>query len=448
MKTEYRKSLLYCILVYLFIATFTVYDVRTGYLKETAAVRTRVANTSFLISEWIKGEFRASDYVLRDIISQIPLDGLHYPPTDTIEHARTTKFIKSKLETLPNHFTGVGTSDNNCIITHTYNAPPRSSKIGFDGSHRDWCTAYKKNTRLEQYVSLAFVSDTGNLSVLQNHAFTNSSNEFYGMAGFEMELGLFSRLIEQVSIGKHGIIAITDTSLSLLARKPSLPDALGKKVSDEAVEAFIASGENYKDFHNQSPLDNDNRFYGVRKVDDLPFIIVVGEANRDWLSDWQVRRWVMVISVFLLWGMAIQILRNHWRQLDQRKKLFHQAQTDPLTKTLNRRGFMEKAEMEFKRLQRHQTDLAVLVLDIDLFKIINDNYGHATGDRALITFTQACLESLRDIDVLGRIGGDEFAVLLPSTTGDNALIVAERIRLAIETSKTLNDDNIPVLHAR
>jgi len=265
------------------------------------------------------------------------------------------------------------------------------------------------------------------------------------MVGFEMELDFFSKLIEQVAIGKHGIIAITDVNLSLLARKPTLSEALGKKVNDEIVEAFIASDENYKDFHNKSPLDGENRFYGVRKVDGLPFIIVVGEADQDWLCDWQLRAWVTAIVVFLLWGMAIQILRNYWKQLHHHKKLFHLAQTDPLTKTLNRRGFMEQGEKELKRAQRHHTDLAVLVLDIDLFKIINDKHGHATGDRALLTFTQACLETLRDIDTLGRIGGDEFAVLLPNTTSEEALVVAERIRQAIETSDALNDKNIPVL---
>jgi len=265
------------------------------------------------------------------------------------------------------------------------------------------------------------------------------------MVGFEMELDFFSKLIEQVAIGKHGVIAITDTNLSLLARKPALPEALGKKVTDEIVEVFIASSENYKVFNEQSPLDGESRLYGVRKVDDLPFIIVVGEAKQDWLNGWKIRTWVTIIFVFLLWGMAIQILRNHWKQLHLRKKLFHQAQTDPLTKTLNRRGFMEQGEKELKRAQRHHTDLAVLILDIDLFKIINDKHGHATGDRALITFTQACSETLRDIDVLGRIGGDEFAVLLPNTTSEEALIVAERIRQAIETSDALNDESIPVL---
>jgi len=265
------------------------------------------------------------------------------------------------------------------------------------------------------------------------------------MVGFEMELDFFSKLIEQVAIGKHGVIAITDTNLSLLARKPALPEALGKKVTDEIVEVFIASSENYKVFNEQSPLDGESRLYGVRKVDDLPFIIVVGEAKQDWLNGWKIRTWVTIIFVFLLWGMAIQILRNHWKQLHLRKKLFHQAQTDPLTKALNRRGFMEQGEKELKRAQRHHTDLAVLILDIDLFKIINDKHGHATGDRALITFTQACSETLRDIDVLGRIGGDEFAVLLPNTTSEEALIVAERIRQAIETSDALNDESIPVL---
>ena len=443
--TKYQKSLLYCILFCLFIATFAVYDVWTGYIKETTAVRERVANTSLLLAEWLKGEFKASDYVLQDMVTDIPLDDLHYPVTNTIEHTKITDFIKSKLETLPNYFVGVGTADKNCITTHTYNVPPRPSVIGFDASKRDWCRALQQNNSLNKHISPAFLSNTGNISVIQNRAFRNASNKFYGMVGFEIELNFFSKLIEKVTIGKHGVIAITNSDLSLLARKPKLSKILGTRINDKTVEAFIRSNENYINFRNQSPLDGENRFYGVRKVGDLPFIIVVGEAEQDWLSDWKFRTLVRVIVVFLLWGMALLLLRNYWKQFDQQKKIFPQAQTDPLTKALNRRGFMEKAEIEFKRMQRYQTDFAVLLLDIDLFKIINDSHGHATGDRALITFAQTCLETLRDIDVLGRIGGDEFAILLPNTTSDEAVVVAERIRQAIETSRPLNDDNISVL---
>ncbi len=134
---EYKKSLIYTILFSLLITIFAIYDIRSGYNKEVFDARSRVANTSFLIKEWIEGSFRASDYVLLDMISQIPLSELQYPHSDKTQQIKTTEFLKSKLETLPSYFTGVGISDKNCVITHTHNKPPRSSIIGFDGSKRD-----------------------------------------------------------------------------------------------------------------------------------------------------------------------------------------------------------------------------------------------------------------------------------------------------------------------
>jgi len=439
--TKYRKSLLYGLLFCLLVATFAVYDVRTGYVRETSAVRARVANTSFLLAEWIRSAFVSSDYVLRDVVSQVTVKEL----LNIKQEVKTTQFLRSKLETLPSYFKEIGVANEHCIATSAYTVPPIPTFIGMDGSNREWCKVFKNTSKTDSHTTQMFRGSSGTMVVSQGYPLRTSSGKLKGIAGLVVELDFFSTWLEKLTTDEHSILAITDINISLLARTPALPEALGEKVNDEIVEAFIASGENYKDFRNKSPLDGENRFYGVRKVDGLPFIVVVGEAEQDWLNGWQIRTWATVISVFLLWGMAIQILRHHWKQLDQQKNLSHQAQTDPLTKVLNRRGFMEKAEREFKRSQRHQTDLAVLVLDVDLFKIINDKNGHATGDRALIVFSQECLKIIRDIDVLGRMGGDEFAILLPNTTSEKALIVAERIRLAIETSEALNDDNVPVL---
>lgn len=104
------------------------------------------------------------------------------------------------------------------------------------------------------------------------------------------------------------------------------------------------------------------------------------------------------------------------------------ARLDPLTGVLNRRSFFEGAEREFNRACRYGTIFSVLLLDIDHFKRINDTYGHLTGDRALMTLTSAISNTLRNVDFLGRYGGEEFVILLPETEAPEALNVAERIR--------------------
>ncbi len=107
------------------------------------------------------------------------------------------------------------------------------------------------------------------------------------------------------------------------------------------------------------------------------------------------------------------------------------ARTDSLTGTANRRHFLDLAEREMERSDRYGRPLAVVMLDVDHFKQINDCHGHAFGDMVLQGVAAACRAVLRDVDCLGRLGGEEFAVLLPETALAGALDVAERLRLAI-----------------
>jgi diguanylate cyclase (GGDEF)-like protein/PAS domain S-box-containing protein len=108
------------------------------------------------------------------------------------------------------------------------------------------------------------------------------------------------------------------------------------------------------------------------------------------------------------------------------------AITDYLTNLYNRRYFMERGAEEFKRAQRTKHALSILMLDIDEFKNINDTYGHETGDFALRQVVAALKSNLREIDLLGRMGGDEFTALLPNTKIQDAVKLAERVRLDME----------------
>ncbi|MTI15195.1 diguanylate cyclase [Sansalvadorimonas verongulae] len=113
------------------------------------------------------------------------------------------------------------------------------------------------------------------------------------------------------------------------------------------------------------------------------------------------------------------------------RKLQNEADTDSLTGILNRRAFLRNARTTIRRLQEHNYGLSLLYLDIDLFKSLNDNYGHAFGDHVLKQFAEVCQDNLRERDLLGRIGGEEFSVLLPQADINTAINIAERIRTSI-----------------
>ncbi|MGJ3258913.1 MAG: diguanylate cyclase [Rhodospirillales bacterium] len=116
------------------------------------------------------------------------------------------------------------------------------------------------------------------------------------------------------------------------------------------------------------------------------------------------------------------------------------ATTDPLTGVNNRRRYTEISERELTRCKRYRHPICVLMLDADHFKNINDSYGHEAGDRVLKALADACAGELRDVDVLGRFGGEEFTVTLPETPMETALEAAERLRVKIaETTVKLED---------
>ncbi len=107
------------------------------------------------------------------------------------------------------------------------------------------------------------------------------------------------------------------------------------------------------------------------------------------------------------------------------------ATTDPLTGVSNRRHFKQVAECEIARARRYCRPLSLVMFDIDHFKRINDRFGHQAGDGALVALTRTCANTLRDSDVLGRLGGEEFAVLLTETDTVGALTIAERLRQTV-----------------
>lgn len=131
---------------------------------------------------------------------------------------------------------------------------------------------------------------------------------------------------------------------------------------------------------------------------------------------------LVVVTSFL----AVSLLRKRTEQLAA--DLADQAETDPLTTLVNRRGFNRRFELEVERAIRDRSCLSLIICDLDHFKAVNDELGHEQGDVALRRAADVIAESVRSVDAVSRLGGEEFAVLLPGATEGEALAVAERVR--------------------
>ena len=163
-------------------------------------------------------------------------------------------------------------------------------------------------------------------------------------------------------------------------------------------------------------------------------------------SQSRIMRLRVIIAILLggiivvLCGVGVLVFNPMFKRIEaQERELHTMAYTDPLAKCHNRRSFLANADTAFERSRRYKHSFAVLYIDIDFFKGINDSYGHSIGDEALKEMAQICQKNIRDSDILGRIGGDEFGVILQECELDFAIKTAEKLRQYVSDHIALSD---------
>ena len=168
--------------------------------------------------------------------------------------------------------------------------------------------------------------------------------------------------------------------------------------------------------------------YGFCGVNRAAFAIAHGVPS-DFMAHNTLQSALLLTEIIFICIMGLfKLLMLYGGLLSQIQR---QSFQDPLSGALNRRGIEEKLVIELKRINRSQQKLSVALIDVDHFKSINDNQGHAAGDAALRGVVGAISERLRAYDYLGRFGGDEFLLLLPQTPWRDSLIVANRVDQAV-----------------
>lgn len=202
----------------------------------------------------------------------------------------------------------------------------------------------------------------------------------------------------------------------------------------EKYTAYLKSGRTHHIYSKNGIIliHNELTHFPELKNSDLSLIII-------WMLPWSAVL-PMAIYFYIAFGLIIliligvtlwYILKVRSQHLEHEHLLETISKTDPLTQLSNRRELFNRGNNEIKRAQRSHRPFCVLMIDIDFFKKVNDTYGHKYGDRTLTLLAKTIRHNIREIDTAGRYGGEEFIVILPETTLDNATQVGEKLRLKI-----------------
>lgn len=276
----------------------------------------------------------------------------------------------------------------------------------------------------------------------------------YPLTGSPGDILLLSADIDGLTLEKHyeagrpqpnGSIVLTHRDGTVLVRAPGQQLPPGTSLAQGVVwKQGLKNDLKGVQYIEISLLDGLPRLAAFIAMQDFPLVVIVTEPIDDVLAHWRKFMGV-ILRIGALLTAVVLLLAHHLilriRELSlTRNELELMAQTDPLTGMFNRRQFWLLGAREIVRVARYGGPLAVLAIDLDHFKHVNDTYGHAAGDDALRWFANRLKETLRQTDVAARIGGEEFAVLLPETSIGNAQHLAERIRTSLVAAPVISGD--------
>ena len=252
-----------------------------------------------------------------------------------------------------------------------------------------------------------------------------------------IELSVFDSIFNGARMQESGTISLFRRDGILLARSSRSSVPLGTDISQGPLfTQGLSRGDSGMMVSDSPTTDKIRKLLAYDVITDYGLVVVAGIATDDIM---RIPRTNVMKIARGLGFLSVIVLVVLWRTLvlldklaENRAQLAIQASQDTLTGLMNRRRFLEQCEHAVVRHRRYGENAAFVIVDLDHFKQINDTHGHPAGDAVLKGFAELCGECLRDVDYFGRLGGEEFGLLLPNTAIDGALELSERIRLALQ----------------
>lgn len=254
-----------------------------------------------------------------------------------------------------------------------------------------------------------------------------------GVLFVAIELDRILASFDAARLKPNGTIAVYRTDGVSMLRSPFDEATIGKSVSDSSSwQERLSLGPRGSFISQQGQLDGRPRQVAYGRLEEYPLLVTVTADMDDLLAPWRMHvLFLILVSLGVSLGFGFLgaiLLRAMDAEAAMRADLQRLMLTDPLTGIGNRRHLTQRLAEEVARAHRYQRPLTMAFFDIDHFKRINDTLGHNVGDRVLMRVADSLSSALRASDHLGRFGGEEFVLLLPETTLENALPLIERMR--------------------
>lgn len=314
----------------------------------------------------------------------------------------------------------------------------------FNFADRDYFQAHRANPGTGLLISRPFRSRlrNGDWTIALSRRLDGPDGKFAGIVQGAMRLSFFSSLFERLDIGIKGRIALFGKNGRMIVRYPFDLAEIDLDISASPVfQRMIVQHEG--SLVAASMIDGLERYYAFRSLAGLPLVMTVSLPIGEIYATWQRKA---IVTLAVMSGLSVSAIALWFlfrREMGRRERaetaLKHEAEafavlaaTDKLTSLANRRSFDHKLIEEWGRAVREGSQIAILLLDVDHFKLYNDVYGHQHGDAVLARVAEGIRHKLsRPGDFAARYGGEEFVALLPNTDLDGAHVVAEQIRDAI-----------------
>lgn len=418
------------------LASLTLWKVMASRKQVLDDIDVHSLNLTQALSTYSEGIVRQSSLILLGLVERLETEG-----SGPVQIQRLRQLVGRQQSLMP-QLSGVTVYDRDGRWLMASNRP---IPAGANSSDRAFFIHHRNDPSREPFIGLPIRSrSTQEWVITVSRRFDDPNGEFAGVVAVTLGIENFLRLFGQLDIGREGAIGLSYTDGSLLVRYPFREQDMGRNFSKSPIYAKYLVDRSVGTASFTSSLDGVERLYAFRKSDKLPLVTTVALGRNEALAAWRfeallsllVVSGLLMLTSFVGWMLIRDIRRRvaveselriaQQQLLDSNQKLAHLALNDPLTGLANRRCLNETLDVEVRRAQREKTPLALLMVDIDHFKLFNDTYGHPAGDACLQEVGKllaACVR--RPTDLVARYGGEEMAVVLPLTDQAGAAVVAQ-----------------------
>lgn len=407
------------------VTVVSLYEMR---LDAMAQARDAVQNLAISLQKEIEHNLDVYQLAMRDVAASVQTANIAQLPPNVRQRVAFGSLRDAKeLGVL------FATDAAGNLVLDSRSIEPRKVSV----KDRDYFQIHQRQPSAGLYISAPFrpyISDDASPRIALSRRLEDKNGDFAGIVAGTLRLSYFGQLFEDSILGRHDTITLLRTDGAVLMRQPFHESDIGQSLAGgRAFPPLVQSDSGI--YIGMAVLDHIERLYAFRRIGSYPIIVAVGFSTDDIYAGWRKRAIAIGVVSAILNALFILLSLMFSRQLSKRltmeRRLQRLAWFDSLTGVPNRAKLHKEALRILTDANRNGSTLAVLFIDLDRFKRVNDTQGHAAGDEVLSEIARRLQRLLQIGDVIGRLGGDEFLVILTECDVLKAKQVAGRILHAV-----------------